>query len=258
MTDPEEIRKLLLQVIRDKINNHPRSQQLTIGPSEIGHPCDRWMTYKLLDGRPPSTGPGRDKWRPTVGTAVHSWLDEAFQEFNEKVGAQIFHGETRVNVGTVHGPGEEFDVEGSCDLYVNGVVVDWKIVGKWTLQNARRSGPGQQYRTQVHNYGRGHLRAGRPVTHVAVFFLPASGTLDESVWWCEPFDEQVAIDGLQRVSRIYKLVAEHGRRAPALAEKTAHHCAAWCEWWRPRAKDPSTGCTGVIPPSAADSVLPID
>src|SRR5687768_10138894 len=152
MSDPEEIKKLLLQVIRDQTNNHPRSRQKVIGPSEIGHPCDRWLAYKLSDS--PKAGGSRDKWRATVGTAVHAYLADLFDSFNATLGTTVFHTEERVNVGTVY-TGDGFDVWGGCDLYVNGVVVDWKIVGKTTLTSARRHGPGQQYRTQVHSYGRG-------------------------------------------------------------------------------------------------------
>lgn len=62
-----------VEAIRHAIANHPRSLQRAIGPSEVGIECDRRLAYKLL-GHPERDG--GDGWLPTVGTGVHSWLEE--------------------------------------------------------------------------------------------------------------------------------------------------------------------------------------
>ena len=36
-------------LIVDAANNAPRSLQKRIGPSEVGDPCERKLSYKLLD-----------------------------------------------------------------------------------------------------------------------------------------------------------------------------------------------------------------
>ena len=61
------------------IENHPRSQQRAIGPSEVGEPCARKLGYKLL-GAPER--PQQPAWKPTVGTATHAWLESVFDAAN--------------------------------------------------------------------------------------------------------------------------------------------------------------------------------
>jgi hypothetical protein len=73
----EQARVDLMDAIRHKITHHPRSLQKRIGPSEIGNPCDRRIGYKLL-GQPEN--PRGDAWKPTIGTAVHAWLEEALDD----------------------------------------------------------------------------------------------------------------------------------------------------------------------------------
>lgn len=117
-----------LAVIHDAILNHPRSLQTAIGPSEIGTPCDRKIAYKLL--RHPER-PQPPAWLPTIGTGVHSWLEDAFDQgaYRELLASggdqERWLTETRVTVGYI--PGMGF-LEGSCDLYdrYTGTVVDHK------------------------------------------------------------------------------------------------------------------------------------
>lgn len=258
MNDTLHIRDALLGIIRSRIDSHPRSQQKDLGPSEIGHPCDRWMAYKLNDT--PTVKTQQDKWRPTVGTAVHSWLSDTFEGANSKLeaitGAPVFFVEKKVSVGQIYN-GDGKHVYGGCDLFYARTVIDWKIVAKTTLETVRKAGhPGAQYRTQVHSYGRGWQRQGKQVDNVAVFFLPSSGTLDQAQWWSEPYDETVCTDALDRVSRIAADVKAYGVSAPAMAKMTAHHCRDWCEWYRPGSDDATVACGGLdVKPSGWDGLL---
>lgn len=248
------VQNLLLTIIRNRINNHPRSQQKEIGPSEIGHPCLRWMGYKL--NLTPTVGYERDKWRPTVGTAVHSWLAKTFEAANAGLDYPAFVVEQQVSVGEVYN-GDGVHVYGGCDLYVARTVVDWKIVGKTTLDKVRKKNdPGEQYRIQVHSYGRGHVRAGRPVDTVAVFFLPSSGVLDDGVWWEEPYDETVCTDALTRVSAVRKMVHAYQDQAPGMLPPTGHYCRERCEWYRPTSTDLAVACPGVdLKPTGFETLL---
>jgi len=72
-------KQAVYDVIRGAIANHPRSLQKRIGPSEIGTPCDRRIGYKLLGQE---ENPRGDAWKPTVGTAVHGWLEKALEDAN--------------------------------------------------------------------------------------------------------------------------------------------------------------------------------
>lgn len=88
MTDA---RDALMAAIRHKIHHHPRSQQKRIGPSEIGNPCDRRIGYKLLGHPERERG---DAWKPTVGTAVHAWIDEALTDEDARLLAQLGYPQT--------------------------------------------------------------------------------------------------------------------------------------------------------------------
>lgn len=243
------VRERLLNVVREKIENHPRSLQKAIGPSEIGHPCTRWMSYKLSD-IPPIPRP-RDKWRATVGTFVHFGLGETFEEHSAMVkriiGIDLWLVENRVNVGTVQA-GDGYDIYGGCDLYsvIDSMVVDWKIVGKTTMDTVRRKKTVDDlYRVQSHSYGRGWQRQGRPVVDIGVMFMPASGALDEAILWWEPYDESVAVEAIDRVTAVQTVVNTLGVNAPAMMPATEHYCLDRCEWYKRGSTDLTIGCPGV-------------
>lgn len=236
----------LLGVIEHAIANAPRSLQKAIGPSEIGHPCARRIAYKLAGAPEVNTGRGTP-WKPAIGTAVHSWLDEKFSAVNptlvdyDTTGGRYWC-EIRVNVGEILGQ----PIEGSSDLYVDGTVVDYKIVGSPTLRRVKKDEhPGEQYRVQCHLYARGQERAGRPVHTVAVWFLPRDQELRQNYYWSEPYDEQVAIEALARAESIASLVQRFGVAAAGALPMTEAYCSG-CPFFRANSTDLTQGCPGVI------------
>lgn len=239
---PEAYRRELTDVIEAAIIGHPRSQQAAVGPSEIGHPCDRRLGYRMLGTDKVNDAPG---WRPTVGTAVHAWLadtfvaaNEAWREATGETGTRWLV-EHRVDVGD--------DILGSCDLYdrVTCTVIDWKIVAATSLRSFKGDGPSDQYRVQSHLYGRGWTRRGLPVDTVGVFALPASGELHEGHLWTEPYDETVATDALTRLSTVRTLTQAFGDKAlPVLKTETPERLCRWCPWQLPASTDLSVACPG--------------
>ena len=188
-------------VIENAITNQPRSMQKRIGPSELGTDCLRCLARKLAGQQATQEA----AWLPTVGTAVHAWLEEQFMLYNHQAGTTRFLVETRVSVGEVAG----VDITGSVDLYdlATAEVTDWKICGATTLRTAKANGPSNTYRKQGHLYGRGLTRRGLPVDRVRIAYLPRNATsLDHAVIWSEPFDEQVALDTLNRANALMKAV----------------------------------------------------
>jgi hypothetical protein len=199
---PELTLKEYRWVIEEGIRNQPRSKQTRIGPSEIGNPCQHCLAAKLAgwdkneDGIP---------WLPTVGTAVHAYLEDTFEIDNLRyitnTGKPRWLIEQKVDIGEIG----DTPITGSTDLFdtYTGMVLDHKIVGVSTLNKARRTGPSPVYRTQAHSYGRGWKRAGYNVTNVAICYLPRNDvTLDKAVYWHEPFNEQIAIDALTHVNQL--------------------------------------------------------
>lgn len=198
--DPHVALKEARWVIEEHIRTQPRSLQTTIGPSEIGTECDHCLAAKIA-GWPQNDSVD---WLPFIGTAVHARLDHIFTELGASTNAVHNGGlrwvaEMRLLVGTIGG----VEVWGSNDLvdFITGLIVDWKVVGKTTLDDVRRHGPSTVYRVQQHLYAKGWNDAGRRIDHVAIAYLPRNAvSLDHAHWWTEPYDQQIALDALDRAN----------------------------------------------------------
>lgn len=229
-----------LSVIKDTIAHHPRSLQKRIGPSEIGHPCLRRIGYKLLDVD--DLNPADDTpWLPTIGTAVHAWLEDAFTQVNAGHDHARWLTELRVDVGSIGG----VPITGCCDLYdrVTATVIDHKVVGPTQLKKYRAKGPGEQYRSQIHLYGRGLTRRGLPVDTVSIAFLPRSGELTDAYVWTEAYDEQVALVALERANGISLATTALGVGVLAHLATADAFCHR-CPFFVPGSDDLATGCPG--------------
>lgn len=195
-------------IIEDAILAKPRNHQRTIGPSELGMPCDRCL-INVLAGNKPSAGAA---WLPALGTAVHEWLETVFINHLAASGSDRWIPEGHVTVGTIDGQ----PITGHSDLYdtVTGTVVDYKIVGVMSLRQARAEGPKLTYQRQAHLYGRGWVNAGYPVNHVAIWYLPRNGVrVGDGLYWTEPYDEQIALDALARADMFAAAIRIHGAEA---------------------------------------------
>lgn len=251
---PETVFGELLEEIRSGIINHPRSLQKRIGPSEVGEPCARALIHKLAQHPEPERGPA---WKPTVGTAIHQWIETTISASPLQQQWHRYLLETRVTVGQIGG----IDITGSCDLYdtMTATAVDWKTKGRNTLRDHRRNGPGPQYRAQIHLYGRGMQLAGEKPRQVMIVFLPRDGELSDVFYWSEPYDEQVALDALARANQLHTLIETFGAdQALALYPPCD---GEWCDWCRPpRALDarPHHGArrSGGTPSSLDGILLP--
>jgi hypothetical protein len=231
-------------VLIDYEANRPRSRQVHVGPSEIAVPCDRRLAYALAGkAQPPD---GRVKWAPLVGTAVHAMLAEALAADNTRLGRERWLIERRVHPDPV--------IAGSCDAYDvdTDTVIDWKIVGKTSLERYMRGGPGPQYEGQVHIYGRGWQRAGRKPRWVRIVFLPrGSASFDDAYEWTAPYDRRTAADALDRMYRIAELLTELGvaddptrwQDIPAQPDKQT---CRWCPYYRRGGPADGTGCPGDV------------
>lgn len=203
-TDPQE----LFRIIENGAKNQPRNLQRAIGPSGVGDPCFVCLACRLAEVEPSS-----GEWKPAMGTAVHTWLEGVFDRDNQQ---RVAAGrqprwllESKVSVGHI---GDQ-EITGSADVYdlQTNTVIDWKVVGPTTLRSAKKA-PSVTYQRQLHLYGRGFLRAGHPVRHVAVCFLPRNcgEPRDKAVWWTEPFNENVAVDALVRAEHVKSVVDTMG------------------------------------------------
>ncbi|TDE20854.1 hypothetical protein E1295_47010 [Nonomuraea mesophila] len=232
-------------LIEAHINNAPRSLQVEPGPSEIGIPCDLRLGYKLLGHPEVADRPRRLPWKAWIGTNVHRGLEELLTLANmsrpswSENGVDRYQLEQRVTVGQVDGT----DISGNSDLYLDGVVWDWKIPGGTTLREYKRNGPGPQYEVQAHEYGLGWELRGYPVTDVAIYFLPRDQEWPQRFLWSAPYNRDLALERLARVDGIAKLTRALGPAALPLLKRRASWCQS-CPWRLPGSQDVTRGCPG--------------
>jgi len=196
----ELLKAKLIEIIRWKDQQHPRSKQVAIGPSEIGDPCDRRIGYRIAGVEPCNTG--FDPWPAIVGTAVHHWLDNAVQEWMSSTKQEEWSTETTLHLN-------EF-VEGHSDLYnfQYQAVIDWKTAGPDVMKKVRAHGPSPGYQIQTHIYGYMFEQYKVPVRKVALVFLPRAGWLKDMFVWSTDYDRSVAEEALSRPFRIAQKLVE--------------------------------------------------
>jgi hypothetical protein len=256
-SNPDLIVTEILDTVRDSILTQPRSLQKMIGPSEIGHPCSRRLGYKLA-GCAEVNARGV-AWKPYVGTAVHEQVAtimaaaEVARWRNAGASTTRWHIEERVTVGQILAAGGLSLITGSTDLFDahHGIVFDWKFTSRNQIRkNYKPHGPGPQYQTQGHLYGRGWVNAGFDVQHVAIIFLTRDGEFSDRYIWHEPYDEQIALrgpdgdGGLERLQRIQTSLDALGPEfvLPALPVVQAY-CQN-CPWFKAGSTNPAVACPG--------------
>ncbi len=242
-------------VLRDLDASRPRSQQVALGPSELGTPCQRQIAMKLagVPRQPEASLP----WAPMQGTAMHALMEEALTFHNQQLGRQKWIIEQRVHIDDeLSGHGDAYDTD-------TDTVVDWKYTGTTALRKVKRktvpveSLVSPDYRVQAHLYGWGHARAGRPVKWVRLVLLARSHDYDESAEWTEAYRPDVAADAIARYYATRDLINQLPLAAsPALwgaVPSTPGDACAWCPFKRPGPAD-QTGCPGNLDQLAAKQV----
>lgn len=206
---PEEVRDLLLT------RKTARDVQKAVGPSEIGG-CRRKVWHRL-EGTP-VTNPGTLRLASSLGTAIHSWIEETLG------GNDRFLLETRVERDGIRGHIDCFDLE-------RNEVIDWKTI--------KMSGipffPDKQKRWQVQVYG-WLMSSLRPVDSVCLVGIPRDGTDREIITHTEPYDERIALEALEWLEEVRKMPD-----APR-PEKKRGFCRDYCPYFDPTE---IIGCPGL-------------
>lgn len=233
--DPDEnsdaalLKHELMQMILWADRNAPRSQQKMIGPSEIGVVCDRRIGYRVAEI--PEVNLDNDPWPAIVGTALHSWLDDAVTNWSRSHGSTRWQTERSVPVTElIRGRGDLFDTE-------RGIVVDHKGAGNTVMQWVKANGAKSEHKVQVQLYGLGYQNLGHEVKKVAVVYYPRAGWLRDSYAWVADFDPQVAYDALTRLGNISQNVLgldilNHPHRWEQV-EPTPSNACGLCPWYDP-------------------------
>lgn len=223
----------LISTVVDAARFSPRSQQSSIGPSEIGTGCARRVAYKLLSS--PATWRDSDPWAAIVGTAVHSWLATTFMMANNVMEAPRWLVEQRVYPSP--------STPGSCDLYDlwTDTCLDHKVVGVSTLNSAKASGPSEQYIVQANLYALGWENLGRTPKTVAIAYWPRSGFLSGLHLHTEPYRRDIAVAALTRLTDISEtakaLEADTRPERMLLIPATPGKDCQFCAWKSIRSGD---------------------
>lgn len=241
----EEVADTYLDMIIDSIVNQPRSLQKRIGPSEMGQDCSRAILHRLNGDREERRNDV--PWKPTIGTAMHTYLEDVFYKASEpgQLQAGRWLVENRVTVMQLL----DETISGSTDLFDawNRVVMDHKVVGNFMLRKYRTGGPSNQYRAQAHIYGYGWKQKGYDVQMVAICFLPREGELSDSFIWTEPYNEQVALDAIARCQQLASLLSIVGiEKALAMFEPCNERFCGWCKTSAEPAEPTATAVTGLL------------
>jgi hypothetical protein len=247
----------LTSVITYAARGADRSQQVSIGPSEVGVACTRRLAMGLLES--PKPNERRDEWTSSVGTACHAWMEEAFALDNKRRQAWGKPPRWLIEQTVTIRPG----LVGHCDLYdlETHTVIDHKFPGVTSIRKYRKAGhPGQQYRWQAHLYGKGWANLGLPVSAVQLVMYPRSGLLRDAWTWSEPYDPAVADEALARVDGL--LVGMNAAEGMGMLDqfmdsldRDTEHCS-WCAFFDPAAASPTEGCRGAFyDPAHVDPAL---
>lgn len=262
MSDPTKIDMgdELREMIAARIVGDERSLQREIGASEIGTPCIRKLGLKLANVEPVAEQMGaEDKWRATVGKAVHDWLaamlaadnarlrEEAHRHKDKtrqchpwcEVGNHLDRWliEYKTPIGTIDG----HVIPGTLDVYDrhSKTMIDWKVPGPTAIKRYRSTkDPGEQYRVQVQLYGRGLSRVGgEDVAYVGIMFLPSNGELKGSFYWEEPYDPAVGGEALRRARELKRFIDAEGEGVFRQLKTTDDHCSH-CPFFAPGTNSP--------------------
>ena len=214
MTDPKE---LLVTALHKRENSRPRSNQVQIGPSELGG-CSRKVWYRLNDQ--PETNDNELKLAAIMGTAIHNAIEDALD------GREDLMIETQV---------EYNGMKAHIDLFIpeSGDVVDWKTVKKQNLSYF----PSQQQRCQVQVYGYLLDKSGKgKPRRVNLVAIPRDGDERDIKVYSEDYDETVALEALSWLEAI-KVSSE----APS-PERDESYCKFYCKYYDASGQ---LGCVGI-------------
>lgn len=229
-------------VIQNRSTNAPRSKQRAIGLSEIGEACVRKISYKLLDWQ--KTNTNTDPWPSISGTAIHSWLADAFNDQYDGEENKLYLVEHSVMINDeLGGTVDLFDIQA-------GMVIDHKCVGATSMRSRKKDGMTHQQRIQINCYGLGLERAGYTVNKVALAFYPLGGRLDGMHTIVEPYNRAFAQDAMTRLNETQTLLWQlDPERVPSnwgLIPATTSRMCIYCPFYLPGSTNLSAGCPGEV------------
>lgn len=230
----DAVKSRIKEVIRWADSQSDRSLQMGLGPSELGHECERYLAYRIagVDG----ANRYMDPWKAIVGTAVHKWLEDAVNAYQLKHGLHEFVTEATIPIDPM--------ISGHSDLFWRNCVWDYKTKGKDKLKDFKLHGPSDKEIDQIQLYGLGQANLGRKVEYVGIIALPRDGWLEDIVVWADRFDSRYARSILQRPYNIaHRLLGSEPVDWESIPAQPSRLCG-FCPFYRGGGPADSTGCPG--------------
>lgn len=190
------------QELRDTVLKYaarlPRNMQRSLGPSELGHHCDRQLVGKMAGIEFHGGGNQlHDTWPSIVGTALHAFMEEAFRWDATWNSSGRWLTETRVTPD----PGSLSPHPGTADLFdtVYNVLGDHKMQSEAIRTRLRRDGPPYHYYIQMLLYALGYMHRGHNVQRIVLISWPRTkSSLDDMYVW----EKQVTLEDLREVEAV--------------------------------------------------------
>ena len=215
------MKDFLVDILHAKENSRPRSNQVQIGPSELGG-CRRKVYYRLHDQH--ETNTDEMKLAAIMGTAIHSAIEQAIAMADPDGKKYVV--EQEVEYG---------DMKAHIDLWIpeTGDVVDWKTVKKANLSYFPSTQ--QRWQVQVYGYLLDKSGKGKPV-NVNLVAIARDGDERDIKVHSEPYEPAIAEEALRWLAEV-KTATE----APA-PERDESYCKFYCKYYDARGE---IGCVGL-------------
>ena len=215
------MKEFLVDILHAKENSRPRSNQVQIGPSELGG-CRRKVFYRLHEQ--PETNDGEMKLAAIMGTAIHAAIEQAIALADPDGKKYVV--EQEVEYG---------DMKAHIDLWIpeSGDVVDWKTVKKGNLSYFPSTQ--QRWQVQVYGYLLEKSGKGKPQT-VNLVAIPRDGDERDINVHSEPYDATIAEEALNWLAAI-----KEATEAPA-PERDENYCKFYCKYYDATG---DIGCVGL-------------
>lgn len=211
-----DIKEMLASAVTAHDGQRDRSKQVKIGPSAVGG-CRRRVYHNIM--RTPTTNDTKAYALPAImGTYIHAGIAEAIKR-EDPFGDNFL----------IEQQFETEKITGNIDLFIKdiGLVVDWKT----TKVKSMRYSPSTAQLFQVHLYGWILEQNGYKVNEVALCYIPRDGDIGDIKVHREPYNEAVALQGLNWLDEIEQIV-NTGSEPPKPEEKV-FFCARYCSYYDP-------------------------
>lgn len=262
----------LREVVVRYADRLPRNVQRHLGPSELGHHCDRQLVGKMA-GVSLSREHGNnlhDPWASIVGTAIHAFLEEAFKWESTRLIREVdastlrWYTEKRVTPD----PGNAVPHPGTADLYdaVTKTLNDHKCQSEGVRDKLRRHGPPHHYFMQMLLYAVGYMHEGYDVQRICLVSWPRThSTLDDMYVWEHVItadDIALVVDLIEKTEvreQLAVLMAQGELGLFDIPATPSDSDCQFCPFFRPdAASNPNVkGCPGTAGTNRARSWLPV-